>query len=161
MCLNVFFFADETMHSIYLDYGKYNFIQNVPQILYSTFVSQILDIFLCYLSMTDKSYYEIKNLKDKDRFELLRIIKCIKIKLTTFFIFTFIIFGFEWYTITCFCAVYRNTQSSFIKNSISSFGMGQLYPFVLYLFPAFFRIMSLKCCESSCLYKFSDIIPLF
>ena len=161
MCLNVFFFFDETMHTMYLDYGKYNFIQNVPQIIYTTIVSQILDVFLCYLSLTDKAYYEIKNLKAKDRFELLKIIKCTKIKLTIFYILTFTLFAFHWYTITCFCAVYRNTQSAFIKNSLSSFGMGQLYPFVLYLFPSAFRIMSLSYCKSGCVYKFSDIIPFF
>ena len=27
MAMNVFFFSDETMHKMFLDYGKYNFIQ--------------------------------------------------------------------------------------------------------------------------------------
>ena len=84
MCLNVFFFSDGTMHVMYLDYGKYNFVQHIPQIIYSTFVSQILDIFLCFLSLTDKSYYLIKNLKAIARYDILRILKCIKIKLTIF-----------------------------------------------------------------------------
>ena len=30
MALNVFFFADETMHKMFLDYGKYNFVQQIP-----------------------------------------------------------------------------------------------------------------------------------
>ena len=161
MCLNVFFFLDKTMHTMYLDYGKYNFIQHIPQIIYSTIVSQIFDVLLSYLSMTDTAYYRIKRLNAKDRFKLLRILKCTKIKLIIFYIFTFSIFAFNWYTITCFCAVYRNTQGAFIKNSLSSFGTGQIYPFILYLFPAILRIMALKCCQSGCVYKFSDIIPFF
>ena len=161
MCLNVFFFSDETMHIMYLDYGKYNFVQQIPQILYSAIVSQLLDLLLCYLSLTDIDYYQIKNLEFKAHIELLKILKCMKIKLTIFFIFTITIFAFYWYTITCFCAVYRNTQVAFIKDSLSSFGVGQLYPFILYLLPAFFRIMSLRNCKSACLYKFSDIIPFF
>ena len=40
MALNVFFFSDETMHKMFLDYGKYNFIQQIPQIVYSTIVTQ-------------------------------------------------------------------------------------------------------------------------
>ena len=40
MALNVFFFSDETMHKMYLDYGKYNFVQQIPQIIYSTIVNQ-------------------------------------------------------------------------------------------------------------------------
>ena len=61
--MNVFFFSDATMHKIFLNYGKYDFIQQIPQIIYSTIVSQIIEVFLCFLSMTDKYIYEIKNLK--------------------------------------------------------------------------------------------------
>ena len=46
MALNVFFFADETMHKMFLDYGKYNFIQQIPQIIYSTIVSQLIELLL-------------------------------------------------------------------------------------------------------------------
>ena len=63
MAMNVFFFSDETMHKMFLDYGKYNFIQQIPQIFYSTLISKLLEIFLCFLSMTDKYYYEIKGSK--------------------------------------------------------------------------------------------------
>ena len=63
MALNVFFFSDETMHKMYIDYGKYNFLQQIPQIVYSTLVSQLIDVFLCFLSLTDKHYYQIKDLK--------------------------------------------------------------------------------------------------
>ena len=59
MVLNVFFFSDETMHKMYLDYGKYNFIQQIPQIIYSSIVSQLIELFLCFLSLTDKYYYQI------------------------------------------------------------------------------------------------------
>ena len=67
MTLNVFFFSDETMHKMFLDYGKYNFLQQIPQIIYSKLVSQLIEVFLCYLSMTDKYFYEIKNLNDKSQ----------------------------------------------------------------------------------------------
>ena len=60
MALNVFFFSDETMHKMFLDYGKYNFIQQIPQIVYSTIVSQLIEILLCFLSLTDKHFYQIK-----------------------------------------------------------------------------------------------------
>ena len=163
MAVNVFFFSDETMHKMYLDYGKYNFIQQIPQIIISTVVSQILEVFLCFLSMTDKHFYEIKELKYENRYEVFKIIKYIKIKITFYFIFTFLLFAFYWYAIACFCAVYPNTQMAFITDSISSFILGLLYPFVLYLFPTTFRIISLRAKKSnlSCLYWLSDIIPFF
>ena len=35
MAMNVFFFADETMNKLYLSYGEYDFVQQIPQIVYS------------------------------------------------------------------------------------------------------------------------------
>ena len=164
MALNVFFFSDETMHKMYLDYGKYNFLLQIPQIVYSTAASQIIEVFICSLSLTDKHYYEIKSLEHNDRYEqTVSIIKCVKRKITIFYIVTFLFFAFYWYAIACFCSVYENSQGAFIADSFSSFGLGLLYPFVLYLFPALLRIISLKANDTkyTCIYKTSDLIPLF
>ena len=163
MAMNVFFFSDETMHKMFLDYGKYNFIQQIPQIIYSTAVSKIIETFLCFLSMTDKYYYEIKDNNRLSKTYLLKIIKCIKIKIAFFFLFTSLMFVFYWYVITCFCAIYQNTQEAFIKDSLSSFALEILSPFGIYLIPSLFRIIALKGKKINlvCLYKLSNIIPLF
>ena len=163
MALNVFFFSDETMHKMYLDYGKYNFFQQIPQIIYSTIVSQMIELILCFLSLTDKYYYQIKEIKIKTTNQILRVVKCIKLKIYFFFIFTGIMFFFYWYAITCFCAVYVNTQIAFIKDSFLSFALGLLYPFALYLIPSSLRIIALKFFKGklSFVYKLSDIIPCF
>ena len=164
MAMNVFFFSDESMHKIYLNYGKYNFIQQIPQIVYTTIISQLIEVFLCYLSLTDKHIYQIKHYTQlRKNKTLLRVLKCINIKLISFFIFTFILFWFYWYTVTAFCSVYKNTQITFIKDSLLSFLLGILYPFVLYLFPSFLRIIALRYPKINlkCLYKLSDIIPFF
>ena len=163
MALNVFFFSDETMHKMFLDYGKYNFIQQIPQIVYTTIVSQVIEIFLCFLSLTDKYYYQIKNLKIKSQNEILRIVKIIQLKFCVFYIFTGIMFLFYWYIITSFCSVYENTQTAFIKDSLLSFAFGLLYPFFIYIIPTLLRITSLKFCDGklSFIYKLSDIIPFF
>ena len=95
---------------------------------------------------------------------ILQILKCVKIKLYGFFAFTFILFAFYWYLISAFCGVYQNTQITFIKDSISSFLTGLIYPFVLYLIPTFLRIISLMDITKKRLkfvYKLSDIIPFF
>ena len=86
-----------------------------------------------------------------------------KKKLIVFFIFVFLMFGFYWYLISCFCAVYENTQIIFIKDSFSSFFTGSLYEFVIYLFTTFLRLRALKDKEkkAKCIYKLSNIIPLF
>ena len=90
MAMNVFFFNDETMHKIFVNYGKYDFVQQIPQILYSTILSQILEIFLCYLSMTDKYIYKIKNSQPNSK-QIMILFRCINYKLIIFFIFTFLL----------------------------------------------------------------------
>ena len=166
MAMNVFFFSDDSMHKLYLDYGKYDFVQQIPQIIYSTIVSQALEVFLCFLSLTDKYIYQIKELRTKknSKESILKIIKIINIKLIGFFIFTFVLFLFYWYTITAFCAVYKNTQIPFIKDSLTSFGTSLITPFLIYLLPTALRIISLKDVNKKRLkfvYKLSDIIPFF
>ena len=161
--MNVFFFSDDTMHKMYLDYGKYNFIQQIPQIIYSTIISKIIETILCYLSLTDKHFYQIKGAIKISKRSMIGIMKCIQIKITFYFVFTSVMFIFYWYFITCFCSVYRNTQIAFVKDSLLSCLLGFIFPFVIYLFTSFFRIIVLKTnkFKKECLYNFGNIIPLF
>ena len=165
MAMNIFFFTDDSMHKIYKNYGKWNFVQNIPQIIYSLLVSQGIQVLICFLTLTDKYFYQIKRSKfeKSNSIEIFKILKCIKIKLCIFYVITFVLFIFYWYAVTSFCAVYKNTQIIFIKDSLSSFLGGILYPFPLYLFPTLLRIISLKSEKKnlSCLYKLSDFIPIF
>ena len=98
IAMNVFFFSDASMHKIFLNYGKYNFVQQIPQIIYSTIVSQIIEVFLCFLSLTDKHIYQIKSLEiNINNSKVIKeVLKCIKIKLVIYFVITFIFFCFYW-----------------------------------------------------------------
>ena len=51
---------------------------------------------------------------------------------------------FFWYFISCFCAVYKNTQKILILDTIISFILSMIYPFALNLLPGLFRIPALK-----------------
>ena len=169
MTMNAYFFADETMHKIYLSYGKYDFVQHIAQILMTMIFSQIMEVFICYLSLTDSSIYEIKELKrnnkDKDNkeyyAEVFDILEKVNKKIKIFFTFTFIVMIFYWYSFACFCAVYRNTQIIFLKDCGISFLTELLEPFILYLIPSILRAISLKCNGCSCVYKLSEMIPIF
>ena len=167
MAFNVFFFSDDSMHNIYISGGEHDFIGQLAQMIYSTIVSQILQIFISYLTMTDIHYYQIKELKKEKNItskQTIPIIKCIKIKIIVYHIFTFLLFLFFWYLISAFCAVYENTQRIFLTDSISSFIMGLVYPFALYLAPTALRVISLKAKEKKnlkFLYTLSDKIPFF
>ena len=165
MALNVFFFSDDSMHKIFLNYGKYDFFQQIPQITYSTIISQIIEVFLCFLSLTDKYIYKIKiNLIEGKITNInKKIMKIVNIKLIIFYIFTFIIFLLYWYIISMFCAVYKNTQIHFIKDSIISFSICLIYPFAFYFISSALRVCSIRDKQKrfECIYKLSDIIPFF
>jgi len=166
LAMNAFFFSDDSMHKLYLNYGKYDFIQQIPQIIYSTIISHVIEVILCYFSMTDKYFYQIKSLENNviNKCLVFKILKCIQLKLYGFFIFTFILFVFYWYFISAFCAVYQNTQIIFIKDSFSSFITSLLDPFCIYAFTSVLRVIALKDIKKKRLkiiYKLSDIIPIF
>ena len=77
--------------------------------------------------------------------------------------FTFIFLIFYWLSVTLFCAVYKNTQIIFIKDSLLSFLLGNFYPFIIYLIPTCLRIVALRNSKTNlkCIDKLSDIIPFF
>ena len=162
--INGFFFNDDTMHKVYEDKGKFNIIFQIPQILYSTMVSTVIHMILKTLSLSEKNILELKeitdnkNIIDKSR----KLESCLKIKFIIFFILSFLIMVFFWYFISCFCAVYVNTQIILIKDTLISFGLSMLYPFGLNLLPGMFRIPSLRAKNKNkiCLYKTSKIIAL-
>ena len=144
MAMNIIFFFDSSMHKIYLDYGKYNFIGQIPQILYSSLLSLLIEFLINFLGYTDINIYQIMKMKKYDLEQVKSVLKRIKIKLLTFFLLTFLFFSFYWYLISAFCAVYNNTQIIFLKDFISSFCVGLLYPFAVQFCFASLRIISLK-----------------
>ena len=51
--INALFFTDDTMHKIYEDKGKFNFLYQIPQILYSTLISRVIHSFIkkfCFIA---------------------------------------------------------------------------------------------------------------
>ena len=159
--LNALFYNDSTMHKIYEDEGIFNFVYQIPQIIYSSIISIAVSFLIKNLSLSEKYVLEIKREKNINKFDALQaLIKKLKIKFVMFFIITFIILSLFWYYITCFCGVYKNTQVHLIKDSFSSFFLSLIYPFGIYLIPGVFRICSLenKKKNKKLMYKFSKLL---
>ena len=144
--INALFFTDKLMHQIYQDEGKYNISYQFPYIIYSSIISTIiLRIILVTLVLTEKSVLEVKKqinkiLAYKKKKEVL---KYVIIKFSIFFILNLILLIIFWYYLTCFNAVYENTQIDLIINAIISFGISCVYPFVINIIPSIFRMDSL------------------
>ena len=164
LTVNALFFNDKTMHKIYLDEGNYNFIYQIPQILYSSVLSGILNAVIKFLALTQKNFIKIKQEKEFENLIKIKnsIIKNLRVKFISFFIISFLLIVFCFYYISCFCGIYINTQIHLIKDSIISFSGSLIYPFGIYLIPGIFRLFSLKTKKPSheLLYKFSKLLQL-
>ena len=160
--INGFFFNDKTMHKIYKASGSFNIIYQTSQILYSTMISAAINTILKYLSLSEKN---ILRLKEKNSFVNIvksskNLINCLRIKFFIFFLASFILMVFFWYFISCFCAVYTNTQIILLEDTLISFMISMIYPFGINLFPGIFRLYALRAKnkEKICIYKFSLIL---
>ena len=162
--INGFFFSDDTMHKVYKDKGEYDIIDQIPQIVFTTLISSAINIILRALSLSEKSIIEIKqSLEIKRTLDKAKSIEsCLKVKLIIYFTFGFLIMAFFWYFISCFCAVYINTQIILINDTLMSFALSMIYPFAINFLPGIFRIPALrtKFKNKECLYKFSTILAL-
>ena len=162
--MNGLFFVHETMYK--KNTGGLSFAQKIPQFIFSILVSHAVEVLLCFLSMTDKHYYQIKALpqnNERDQ-KIVDILDCVMRKLTGFFVFTFLFFLFHWYFISAFCAVYQNTQLIYLRDSGISILTSLIDPFFIYGITCILRAISLcRCCRKKlgCVYKISDLIPFF
>ena len=159
--INALFFNDSTMHKIYIDDGAYNLSYQIVQIVYSSLISSILNLILKVLALSEKNILEIKqSLKEKINEKAKNIINFLFYKFILFFIISSSFLILFWYYISCFCAIYGNTQIHLIKDTVISFGLSMIYPFAIFLLPGIFRIASLKSSGRENIYKLSKIIQL-
>ena len=144
--INGFFFSDSTMHEIYIYNGKFSILFQIPQIFYTSIISSFINLLLKTLSLSEKNILELKQEKNfaKASKNSLQIGKKICIKFILFFVLSNFLLLFFWYFISCFCAVYINTQIILIKDTLTSFLISMIYPFGLNIVPGLFRIPSLK-----------------
>ena len=162
--INGFFFSDTTMNKLYKTNNDFNFLVQIPQILYSTIISAVINLILKILSLSEKTILTIKEEKNSIKaFEKSKEIKkTLTIRFIIFLFISFLLMGFFWYFISCFCCVYVNTQIILIKDTLLSFALSMTYPFGLNLLPGLFRIPSLKAenKDKELLYKISTFIAL-
>ena len=89
--------------------------------------------------------------------------KELNITLIIFLALSSLLMLFCWYFISCFCAVYKNTQIHLIKDTVISFGFSMITPFGIYILPGIFRLCALnaKKKDKEYMFKFSKILQWF
>jgi hypothetical protein len=156
--MNTLFFDDELIHKIYEEKGKYDFLYQIPKILYSIIITQIVSFLLEYLSSLQDDFLSIKEKGPKFiQNNIKKSSKSIKIKNILFFIIGLFLLFICWYFISAFNAIYNNIQFQVIKDSSISYCTSFLYPFLLISLPVGLRLISLRY-KNKCLFIFGKII---
>ena len=162
--INGFFFTDNTMHQIHENNGEFDLIYQIPQILYSSVISTIINSLLQKLALSEDSFLSLKHIKNYDKAlkQCESIKRCLTIKFIIFINISFILMIFCWYYISSFCGVYINTQSILFKDTLISLLLSMVYPFGLCLLPGLCRIPALQAenKDKRCMYKFSGFMEL-
>ena len=162
--INALFFDDDTMHQLYKDNGKFSFLYQLPQIIYSTLISYVINILLNFLALSEDYILTLKSNKINKNLDKKKVVlyKKLKILFLSYFIISSIFLLFFWYYISMFCAIYKNTQIHLIKDTLISFGISLISPFGIYLIPGIFRIPALsnKNNKRHCLYYISIFIQM-
>ena len=144
--INALFFNDDTMHKKYEEKGKFPFLFQLPEIIYSSIISSVIQYLLQLLALSEEAILDFKKNKDVNNINKRKIelITKINTKFILFFTVSTIFLLAFWYYLSMFCAIYVNTQIHLIKDTIISFAMSLLYPFGIYLLPGIFRIPALS-----------------
>ena len=159
--INTLFFNEFTIHQIYIDKGAYNIRYLMPQIIYAFIVSFFISNIIKFFTLSERSFYNLKfgkNIHDLNE-KGTDVRRCLIIKYFLFFIISFLFLFLFWYYLSSFCAVYKNSQIYLLKNTIISFSLAIIFPFIILLFPSILRIYSLRK-ERIIIFQLSKIIEM-
>ena len=157
--INALFFDEKTIHKIYEDEGLYNFVYLVPHIFSSFAISYTLNTIIKYIFLSERNICTIKGAKTMDiLYDIVdKIKRRLVIKYICYFCGSIVFLCFFWYYLSSFGAVYQNTQTYLIKNTLISFAVSLVYPFIINIL-GIMRIIALKKGNKEKLYKISKII---
>ena len=106
--VNCLFFDDDTVHDVNQNSGKFDFIYNLPQILYSTIISAFINAIIKFFSLTEKNILKLKNDNNVKNYNITvtKLIKCLKIKFICFFSISFLLIIFFFYYLSFFFSLF-------------------------------------------------------
>ena len=161
--LNAFFYTDEYISDAYHNNGVLDFISGLPKSIYSFIAALLITNLLKMLSNSKNELIKVirDNSKFNDYFRIINIkLSKLSKKLIVYFILVFLFESFFLYHVVVFCAVYRYSQKYWFLGCLESFGIDLLSAFIICIFLALLRYISIKR-KIKCLYIFTNIINKF
>ena len=149
--LNALFYTESSISEDF--YAKdtlsiwYTFKNQLSRCLYASMVGIAASFVLSCLSSSKVRIKSlIKRVKDPVRFrqEAFEIIKDLKKKTIIFLVVNYALMIFFWYYVSAFCFCYQNTQVSWVIGGVITWGITEVFPFLLCLFISIFRYIGIK-----------------
>ena len=64
--INTLFFNKDSIHNLYIKKGEFDFIYQIPKIMYSSLICSLIKTIIFYFSLTEKNVIEAKRTKEKE-----------------------------------------------------------------------------------------------
>ena len=159
--ISALFYTKLEINKIYQDEGTFDFVYQIPKMLYSSLISMILISLIKMLGLFEENMLKIKKCKFENINTIIeREIKNIKIKIILFYTITYILLVIFWLYVGSFCAIYQSAQLHLLKKVSSSFGISLFTSLLICLLPGLFRIPALKSKNKKLLYKVNLFLQL-
>ena len=143
--MNALFFNDSTMNKINEDKGKFNLLYQLQISIYSFIITFIITNIIKLFAIFEGTIAEKVKIKTSETEKNINnYILSIKWKFIIFFSLILLLFFLFWYYLSCFCAVFINTQKPLIKDTIIGYAIGLFYPFIIGIIFCGFRLCALK-----------------
>ena len=153
--ISAFFFTDNTLNYLYENKNKFDVSFMIRQLGLTFIICYGINIIFKILVRSNSRIIEIK----QENENLLDGIKSLKCKFIFYYIMSLMIIFFGWFYISCFCAVFHNTQIILLKCSLYTLLSTFVYPFFICLITSSIRICALSDGkkDKKCLYGFSKV----
>ena len=166
LTFNSFFFTSNEIKSVYINKITDVSIdwKNFARSFASSILSSIILIFLKLLSLT---HHRIRKLKKETNIEEAKrksvtTLKCVTFRVTLYYLLSLIFILICGIYVSCFCAIFENTQLILIERMVSSWFLSLIYPFAICFFTTIFRKGSLTCGKrgNSFCFKINKILQM-
>ena len=163
LTINTLFYTTKEMKIVYMDK---NIITRVDakvllRSLASSVVSAIILIFLKLLCITHSSVQKLRLISNVEeaRQKSVCVLRCVKCRVCFYYIISLIFLLAFLYYVTCFFAIYPNTQLRLLMDMALSWILTFVYPFGLAIFTSIFRRCSIRF-DKACCYSINRLLQM-
>ena len=162
MAFTVFFCNDNIIRALYISKGNINFSIHLPNIISSSSCSYIAYLIIRHVFQNKRDISTIINERNNEQIKAFakKEKRKARIKLYIFYAISAVLIFLCWYYVSAFCAIFKNSQKSYLINFFLCFIISNLWTFFICII---LTIMLKKALDYKieCLYKASKMLSIF